>query len=134
MKKIVAVLSILSVLLNSQDVHATESVEMIKGYATAYCQSGTMASGQETRAGVCAGAAEYDEMMVILYQRLPDGSVGDYIGMYECLDTGGTEGLNKGIVIDVWQPDMDEVQSFMDEVYKNECKGKVYIQLVEAKG
>ena len=133
MKRFLVLFTLVGLLLNSQDVHAAET-DMIKGYATAYNQTGTMATGSETRKGVCAGATEYSEKMIVLYQRLPDGSMGDYIGMYECLDTGGTDGLKSGVVIDVWQPSLDAVQDFADITYANECKGRVYIQIIDAKG
>ena len=67
-------------------------------------------------------------------QRLPDGSIGDYIGMWECLDTGGTDGLKNGTVVDVWQQDLESCQDFMDMVYEDGCQGEVYIQVIEGKG
>lgn len=104
------------------------------GYATAYCVSGITASGEETRIGICAGSKDYMGKTIILYQRLPDGSIGELIGIYECLDTGGTKGIKSGTVIDVWCPDLESCQDFMDTVYEDNCKGKVYIQVVEAEG
>ena len=65
---------------------------------------------------------------------MPDNSLGDYIGTYECLDTGGTDGLKNGTVIDVWQPNSEAVQEFMNTVYENDCQGKIYIQVIEGKG
>lgn len=115
-------------------VQAEEPV-LQKAHATAYCQTGQTASGVYTRDGICAGATEYVGSVIIIYQRLPDGRVGDYIGMFECLDTGGTNGLQNGTVVDVWRPDLAACQMFMDSVYENTCQGKVYIQLIEdAKG
>lgn len=103
----------------------------IAGYATAYCVSGTMASGQQTRIGVCAGKKEWLGKRAYIYQRLPDGSIGDYLSDYEILDTGGTEGLKNGTVIDVWRPTLEDCQEFMDIVYEDGCQGKVYIFIME---
>lgn len=105
-----------------------------EGHATAYCVSGVTASGEHTRKGICAGADEYMGKTVVLFQRLPDGSVGDKIGIYECLDTGGNPGIKNGDVIDVWCPDLESCQEFMDAVYEDGCKGKVYMQIFDAEG
>ncbi len=116
------------------NVMASGEPTLQKAHATAYYQSGTMAEGQQTRDGVCAGAKEYLGCVIVVYQRLPDGSIGDYIGMWECLDTGGTDGLKNGTVVDVWQQDLELCQDFMDMVYEDGCQGKVYIQVIEGKG
>ena len=116
-------------------VRADEQYPLLKkGHATAYIVSGTTASGSQTRNGICAGAKEYLGCVIVIYQRLPDNSLGDYIGTYECLDTGGTDGLKNGTVIDVWQPNSEAVQEFMNTVYENDCQGKIYIQVIEGKG
>ena len=115
-------------------VHSIDNIYIGEGHATAYCVSGVTASGEITRTGICAGADEYMGKLVILYQRLPDGSVGDKIGIYECLDTGGNPGIKKGEVIDVWCPDLDSCQEFMDAVYEDGCQGKIYMQIFDAEG
>lgn len=106
----------------------------VGGHATAYCVSGVTASGEVTRNGICAGKKEWIGKTIILYQRLPDNSVGEMIGMYECLDTGGTDGIREGRVIDVWCPDIDSCQEFMNRIYEDGCEGRCYIQIVDAKG
>lgn len=93
--------------------------------ATAYCQTGYTASGEWTRDGICAtGNRELMGNIAVLYQRLPDGSKGKYIGTYEILDTGCKEN-----VIDVWCEDLEKCQDFMDLVYEDGCKGKVLVEL-----
>lgn len=104
---------------------------VVSGYATAYCQCGVTASGEYTRDGICAGKEEWLGKTIALYQRLPDGSVGEFIGRYELKDTGGTPGLKNGKVIDVWCPDLDSCQEFMDRVYEDGCQGKCYIFVLE---
>lgn len=104
--------------------------ELLKMRATAYCLDGITASGKEVRKGICAtGNKELIGKTCILYQRLPNGKVGKLIGIYEIEDTG----CNK-YVVDVWFPDLEECQCFMDRVYEDKCDGKVYAQIVEAKG
>lgn len=118
-------------LFNSITVNAEPATDLKKGHATAYCLKGTTASGEQTRDGICAGKREWLGKTIILYSRLPDDSVGGVIGIYECKDTGGTKGLKTGKVIDVWCSDLSSCQEFMDRVYEDDCKGRVYIQVVE---
>lgn len=103
-----------------------------KGYATAYCLPGITASGQEVHPGICAMNSkvvkEFDLMGkdVALYQRLPNGEKGKLIGIYEIADTGC-----KKNVIDVWMPDLKQCQKFMNLVYEDGCKGKIYYEVIE---
>lgn len=112
----------------SKPVSATE---LIKGCATAYCLSGTTASGEQTREGICASSGNRLNKTIILYKRLPDDSIGDLIGSYECKDTGATKGIKNGTVIDVWRPNYNSCKEFMNLIYEDGCKGKVYIQIIE---
>lgn len=108
--------------------------ELIAGHATAYTISGKTASGEYTRPGVAAAKRDWIGKTVILYQRLPDDSVGDMIGIYEILDTGGTKGIKGGKVIDIWEPSHEAAQEFMNRVYEDGCQGRIYFQLVDAEG
>jgi len=98
---------------------------MTKARATAYCLKGTMASGQEVFDGACAMS---DKSLlgktVVMYQRLPSGAIGKYIGTYVVLDTGCKKG-----VVDVWRSDLKECQEFMNLVYEDGCKGKIWIEV-----
>lgn len=120
---------ILMCLIGSTSYAKDEQPELIKGHATAYCLDGMTASGTAVRKGICAsGHRDWLGKTCILYQRLPDGRVGDMIGIYEIEDIGCKE-----TVIDVWRPE-DECQDFMDKVYEDGCGGHVWIQLIEADG
>lgn len=132
--KLVCSLVLAFMLLPTSALASEEQPLLQKAYATAYYQSGTMASGQQTREGVCAGMRDYLGCVIVVFQRLPDDSVGDYLGMWECLDTGGTDGLKNGTVVDIWQQNLDSCQDFMNMVYEDDCQGKVYIQVIEGKG
>lgn len=111
-----------------------EEPELIKGFATAYCQSGITATGTKTREGICSSSRDRFGKTIVLYKRLPDGSIGDYIGTYECQDTGGTAGIKSGKVIDIWCNGLDACQDFMDLVYEDGCEGKVWIQIIDTEG
>ena len=113
-----------------------EQPALIKGYATAYNgPSETTCTGKKARRGICGGCEAYIGKTIILYQRLPGDEVGQILGIWECEDTGpGTDGFREGRVIDVYCPTLEECQDFMDLIYTNGAKGKVYIQIVEADG
>lgn len=112
-----------------------EQPELIKGYATAYNgPSDTTCTGKPVHKGICGGCQAYIGKTIILYQRLPSDEIGQILGVYECEDTGpGTDGFREGRVIDVWMPE-DECQDFMDLLYTNNAHGKVWIQVIDAKG
>ena len=106
---------------------------MYRAEATAYCIHGITASGTPTRMGICAGKSEWLGKTIIVYKRLPDGKIGDIIGIYECTDTGGP-GIASGKVIDIWCEDPDECQKLMDILYEDGCTGRVYLQVIDAEG
>lgn len=102
---------------------------LYKARATAYCLENKTCTGKDVREGICAsGDPRYIGQTIIMYQRLPDGSVGDIIGIYECEDSGCSSH-----VIDVWC-EAEDCQSFMDTVYRDGCQGKIWIQILNAKG
>lgn len=122
MKEMIAMV-LASVSLVSSSV---EMPEMLPMKATAYILTGTTASGEQTRHGICAtGRREWLGKNVIMYQRGPDGT-NKAIGFFEIKDTGCAPA-----VIDVWCDGMEEAQEFMNRVYEDGCAGNVYIQLLD---
>ena len=115
---------------------ANSQPTLIKGYATAYVgTSDITCTGYKVREGICGGCDAYIGKTIVLYQRLPNDEVGEILGIWECLDTGiGTEGFRQGRVIDVYKPTLEDCQKFMEEVYKDNCKGRVWIQVIDAQG
>ena len=110
--------------------YANNEPELIKMHATAYCLPGKTCTGKEVRIGLCAtGRREWIGKTAILYQRLPNGEVGEIVGIYEIEDTGCSES-----VIDCWYPDLDQCQDFMNRVYEDNCQGRVYVQIIDAVG
>lgn len=101
---------------------------------TAYLDSGYTKSGKYTRTGICAGKEEWLGCVAVVYKRMPDGSVGDFIGRYEILDTGGTQALKNGDVIDVWVPNDAVCTDFVNFTYEGGCNGNIYVQIVRGQG
>ena len=116
--------------------YASNEPVLIKGFATAYIgESDTTCTGDKVREGICGGCQAYIGKTIILYQRLPGDKVGQMLGIWGCLDTGtGTEGFQQGRVIDVYKPTLEDCQKFMDLIYTNNAKGKVFIQVLESEG
>ena len=122
MKKGVIAL-LLALIVTTVPVYAKE---LIKGYATVYSLEGTTKLGTQTRIGMCAsGNKELLGKQIVVYQRLPDNSVGNAIGIYTVEDTG----CNRN-VIDLWYPTCIK-DKVIDRTYENNCEGKIYIQIVE---
>lgn len=134
MKKLMFLVLILLLFLSSPAKVKAEEIGLREAHCTVYCQSkNPTANGNRVRLGICAGSDEYFRKTIIMYQRKPDGSVGDYIGVFECLDKGGTDDIKNGKTIDVWRPE-DKYQEFIDFTYENGCKGNIYIQVIDAEG
>ena len=117
-------------------VYANENPELIKGYTTAYIGTSEYTySGNHVREGICGGYKPYLGKTIILYQRLPGNKVGDMIGIYECLDVGvGSKAFQEGKVIDVWVSNKEEIQKYAELTWKDGCDGRVFIQVIDAKG
>lgn len=128
------ILCISSMPVYAESIDYGEMADLIPGYATAYNLEGTMANGEQTHPGACASSSDRLYAIIILYQRLPDDSVGKFIGQYHCCDTGGNPSIKNGTLIDVWQPTDFDCYEFMDKVYEDGCQGKVWIQVIFGEG
>lgn len=135
-KRVISVALLIAMCLTGFTSYADSQPTLIKGYATAYIgESEYTCTGDRVREGICGGCRDYVGKTIVLYQRLPNDEVGEILGIWECLDTGiGTEGFQQGRVIDVYCPTMDDCQDFMDLIYTNNAHGKVWIQVIDAKG
>lgn len=129
-KLLVRVISVSMVILVTS-INMVEANELIKGVSTAYCLQGITRSGEMTHEGICAGAKKYLGKTIEIYQRMPDDSVGKYLGTFECKDTGKSKAIKNGKCIDVWMPNKQKCQEWMNKVYADGCKGKVYFLVVE---
>lgn len=109
--------------------------EPVKIRCTGYLDSGTTYSGVETRRGIVAGKKEWQGCVAALYEVNEDGSLGDFIGYFEVLDTGygiktadgGT--IQNGESIDVWQPSEAALKSWV-----NNFGDYVYVKLTRGVG
>lgn len=130
-KILVRVISVSIVILVTFKHIAKADDQLIKGVSTAYCIKGITRSGEITHEGICAGSKEYLGKTIEIYQRLPDNSLGCHLGTFECKDTGNTNAIKKGTCIDVWMPNMNMCQQWMDKVYADGCKGRIYFKIIE---
>lgn len=60
-----------------------------------------MCRGGQTRPGICAGSPQHYGDIACVYEMNKDGTLGEFIGYFEVLDTGG-ESIKKGRKIDLW--------------------------------
>lgn len=78
--------------------------------ATAYCLTGSTATGTTPRLGVAASRPAWFGRTVKVYTNNA-GKPGKLIGTYTIEDTGGTP-IQSGSVIDIWLPTEDECSQF----------------------
>ena len=97
--------------------------------STCYIDTGTTFSGVETRHGICAMKEEWIGCVAMLWKVEADGSIGDFIGYYEVLDTGGAKWLKNGTCIDIWCDGMKEVEQWQSDI-----GDYVYIKLYKGVG
>lgn len=119
--------------------------EPVKVRCTCYLDSGTTASGKETRYGIMASKPEWIGCVACVNAVNEDGSVGEFIGYFEILDTGyGAEtgvGQSKifsdrtlgtietGDTIDIFQPTTHQAEEWIDQ-----WGDYVYIKLIKGVG
>ena len=90
----------------------TEAAE--RCWATAYCKTGTTASGtQTTEYRTVAGKREWFGMAIHIWLDDGDGiqKQENYLGRYIVEDTGG-DPIRRGRVIDIYMPDKDDCKQF----------------------
>lgn len=93
--------------------------------STAYCHGEVTASGHKVRECIAAGRREWIGQTAILYAD-DNGSIGELIGIYEVLDTGGDERIKDGSCIDIYMSDYAAAKEY--------GRRDVWVQIVDAKG
>jgi len=112
---------------------------------TCYIDHGTTASGQQTRPGIMAAKREWIGCVACVNAVNPDGSIGEFIGYYEILDTGygietgyGESKIKKGRTlgsiesgqsVDIWMPTMHQAEEWVS-TYGD----YVYVKIIQGEG
>lgn len=107
-------------------VNTVDTSEMVTMYTTAYCLHGITATGGTTRPGIAACNTHVGEMAIIYTMD------GEYLYSAEITDTGSSEGLKAGKVIDVWFDSYEECVAWMSKVA--ETGGKCKVLFVKGNG
>lgn len=93
--------------------------------ATAYCYGTIRCDGGAVRTGICADKPDWYGKVAAIY--LDDnGSLGEFLGYFEILDTGGDDRIRNGTVLDIYIPDYDACIEF--------GRRKVIVTLVDGEG
>lgn len=136
LSKIIFILVLIALTLrlltvNAEGIPPEERIggEPFRAECTAYCDSGITASGKPTVEGLTLGGApEWIGCMAVLYEVDTDGSIGDFIGLYEVMDTGwGRDGdALRGETVDMFMEDYDACIQW--------GRRDVYVQIIDGKG
>lgn len=132
-KTAVIVLLILSLLVNSgyaevetlkeQDID-WEAQGFTRMKTTAYCMGHHTAMGIPVHEGIAAASADHLRDVAIVYT-----TGGNFLGYYYCCDTGGTEGIQNGYVIDIYRRNLTQATSYMKIT-----RGEVYVKWIKGEG
>lgn len=101
-----------------------EQLEYFEVEATAYCDGEICCKGELPRIGICAGKPEWYGKVIALYEN-NNGLPGEFIGYFECLDTGGND-VSSGRVIDIYNPSREWCEQF--------GRKKVIAYIIEGEG
>lgn len=136
--KILASTFLLSLLFSNTSYAITpQEAEMIPILTTAYYYGNVTASGCKAREGIAAGKREWLGKTLMAWERNQDGSIGEFLGYWEILDTGfgadsdgdGIGSIQEGKVIDMYFENLDRCKSWMKQT-----NGKLYIKVFDAEG
>lgn len=123
-----AVLIINILFISIQTINANtndeEIPEMFQVEATAYCDGTITSTGNKVRKGIVAGKPEWAGNVLAVYEN-ENGEIGEFLGYYECLDTGGSA-IRNGKVIDIYNPSREWCLEF--------GRRKVFVHVIKGKG
>ena len=122
---------------DAQRIAQAEAGEVFRILTTGYCHGDVTATGAKTREGICAVRSEWIGKTALVWMCNEDGTQGEFLGFWECLDTGfgadsdgdGIGSIQEGRVVDMYFPTMEQVTGWMELT-----GGRIYIQLVDAEG
>lgn len=121
-KRMVLITSIFALCMHAMTVQANDGYMHME--ATAYCVGTTRCDGGTVREGIAAGKPEWYGMVAMVYKD-DNGQLGEFLGYYEILDTGGKD-IKSGRVIDIYMNDYDDCIQF--------GRKKVIVKLVDGEG
>ena len=129
--QVLIVLALRLLTVNAEGIPPEERIggEPFRAECTAYCDSGITASGKPTVQGLTLGGApEWIGCMAVLYEVDDDGGIGDFIGLYEVMDTGwGRDGdALRGETVDIFMEDYDACIQW--------GRRDLYVQIIDGKG
>ena len=91
---------------------------------TAYCMGHHTAMGVPVHNGICAVSEDHLGDVAIIYT-----TTGNFLGYYYCCDTGGTDDIRNGYVIDVYRSNLTQCKNYM-----RITGGSVYVKYISGKG
>jgi len=100
-------------------VNTVDTSGMVTMYTTAYNLHGITANGGTTRPNIAACNGHLGEIAVVYTID------GEYLTTVEITDTGGSEGMKAGVVLDVWFDTYEECVAWMLKVADSGGKCKV---------
>ena len=95
----------------------------VKMHTTDYCMGHHTANGSKVHTGGCACNPHLGDVAIVYTLD------GQFLGYYECNDTGSTDGLTNGTVIDVYRNNLTQC-----EMYMKITGGKVWVKWIEGNG
>jgi hypothetical protein len=126
---LVLVLCVVSIGAERGEPHQEEldfsEAGFVQMHTTAYILNGSTANGGTTRPGICASSIDHIGDIAIVYTL-----DGNYLGMYECTDTGAEGGgVRAGTVLDVWRKNRTQATTYM-----RITNGRVWVKWVRGNG
>ena len=109
--------------LKWSEVFENEEIEFETLHTTGYLITGTTATGGTTRPGIGANNKHVGELAVCYTLE------GEYLTTIEITDTGGSEGMKSGKVLDVWFESKEEAKEWM-----RRTGGKIKVRWIQGEG
>ena len=106
-----------------EPVNSVDTSQMEKMWTTAYCLHGVTSTGGTTRPHIAACNTHVGDVALIYSLN------GDFLYLAEITDTGSSEGLRAGRVLDVWFDTYEECEEWM-----RTTEGKCYVLWVHGQG
>lgn len=109
--------------LKWSEVFENEEIQFETLHTTGYLINGITATGGTTRPGIGANNKHVGELAVCYTLE------GEYLTTIEITDTGGSEGMKSGKVLDVWFPTKEDAKEWM-----RRTGGKIKVRWIQGEG